>query len=387
MSSRGCKAEEEREYRVSEPRQHPQGFTEYRVTARIISKKTADVVEITVFKRYSDFKKLHSELSYIHRNLFRKSEEFPAFPRAQVFGRFDEAVIEERRRSAEEMLQFTVNIPALYNSPQLKDFFKDGEVSRPLELAAANDAPSLPAPLIPLPSGEGELPGSWPSLSTGWAVSGGLPQSLSRSESDGGGEAVHTALHGPSPHGPAPHSPPRHTPGTMSWILVRAKQRRQTPPSIQELRKSAMRPSCRPDPISVTRSWHCLTHVPRKVWMSAGPSPGRAAEHQRALLRVPTRCKPAEQLGGTDRRPEQHTTRRRTPRRLAKAAPAPEGAAGQRNVRIGAPGARRVGWCRLPEGGSRLYQGGAGEGSHWGVRSGLQLLPQRGGHSAERGTR
>ncbi|XP_041037750.1 sorting nexin-15 isoform X2 [Carcharodon carcharias] len=218
MSSRGCKAEEEREYRVSEPRQHPQGFTEYRVTARIISKKTADVVEITVFKRYSDFKKLHSELSYIHRNLFRKSEEFPAFPRAQVFGRFDEAVIEERRRSAEEMLQFTVNIPALYNSPQLKDFFKDGEVSRPLELAAANDAPSLPAPLIPLPSGEGELPGSWPSLSTGWAVSGGLPQSLSRSESDGGGEAVHTALHGPSPHGPAPHSPPRHTPGTVDEL-------------------------------------------------------------------------------------------------------------------------------------------------------------------------
>ncbi|XP_051901143.1 sorting nexin-15 isoform X2 [Pristis pectinata] len=139
------------EYRVSEPRQHPQGFTEYRVTARV-----------TVFKRYSDFKKLHSELSYIHRNLFRKLEEFPAFPKAQVFGRFDEAVIEERRRCAEEMLQFTVDIPALCNSPQLKDFFKDGEACWPLELAAPKDASALPEPLIPLPSGSGETPGSWP---------------------------------------------------------------------------------------------------------------------------------------------------------------------------------------------------------------------------------
>lgn len=39
-------------------------------------------------------------------------------------GRFDEAVIEERRKATEEMLLFTTSIPALYNSPQLKDFFR-----------------------------------------------------------------------------------------------------------------------------------------------------------------------------------------------------------------------------------------------------------------------
>ncbi|XP_069749934.1 sorting nexin-15 isoform X2 [Narcine bancroftii] len=118
---------------------------------QIISKKTPDVKEVTVFKRYSDFKKLHGELSYIHRNLFRKLEEFPVFPKAQVFGRFDQDVIEERRRCAEAMLQFTVNIPALYNSPQLKDFFKDGETRWPLELATPKDIAVLPEPLIPLP--------------------------------------------------------------------------------------------------------------------------------------------------------------------------------------------------------------------------------------------
>ncbi|XP_072407010.1 sorting nexin-15 isoform X1 [Chiloscyllium punctatum] len=186
MSWRRGKADDIR-YRVSDPRQHPHGFTEYRVTVTIFSPKTADVKEITVYKRYSDFKKLHAELSYIHRNLFRKSEEFPAFPRAQVFGRFEEAVIEERRRCAEEMLQFTINIPALSNSPQLKDFFKDGEVSRPLELGAPQDPSSLPAPLIPLPSGEGRTPEWFPRQSP---ESRRYSQPPTRSEQEVGGEAA-----------------------------------------------------------------------------------------------------------------------------------------------------------------------------------------------------
>lgn len=33
-------------------------------------------------------------------------------------------MIEERRSAAEHMLLFTTSIPALYNSPQLKDFFR-----------------------------------------------------------------------------------------------------------------------------------------------------------------------------------------------------------------------------------------------------------------------
>lgn len=42
--------------------------------------------QVVVWKRYSDFRKLHGDLAYTHRNLFRRLEEFPAFPRAQVFG-------------------------------------------------------------------------------------------------------------------------------------------------------------------------------------------------------------------------------------------------------------------------------------------------------------
>ncbi|KAK7170998.1 hypothetical protein R3I94_001030 [Phoxinus phoxinus] len=155
--SRKSKTEEYyRFFTVTDPRTHEKGHTEYKVTARFVSKtQPENVKEVVVWKRYSELKKLHGDLAYTHRNLFRRLEEFPPFPRAQVFGRFDEAVIEERRKAAEDMLLFSTNIPALYNSPQLKDFFRGGEVRRPLETAAVST--DLPPPLIPLPERNAEL--------------------------------------------------------------------------------------------------------------------------------------------------------------------------------------------------------------------------------------
>ncbi|XP_066514797.1 protein ARV1 [Hoplias malabaricus] len=92
---------------------------------KIISRKNPEEVqEITVWKRYSDFKKLHKDLWQIHRNLYRQSELFPPFAKAKVFGRFDESVIEERRQCSEDLLQFSANIPALYGSQYIQDFFK-----------------------------------------------------------------------------------------------------------------------------------------------------------------------------------------------------------------------------------------------------------------------
>ncbi|KAF3697653.1 Sorting nexin-15 [Channa argus] len=149
--SRKQKEEYYRFFTVSDPRAHEKGHTEYKVSARFVSKRhPEDVKEVVVWRRFSELKKLHGELAYTHRNLFRRQEEFPPFPRAQVFGRFDDAVIEERRKAAEDMLLFATSIPALYNSPQLKDFFKGGEVTRPLD-PSLTSAGSLPPPLIPLP--------------------------------------------------------------------------------------------------------------------------------------------------------------------------------------------------------------------------------------------
>ncbi|XP_038587178.1 sorting nexin-15 isoform X1 [Micropterus salmoides] len=150
--SRKPKDEYYRFFTVTDPRTHEKGHTEYKVTARFVSKRhPEDVKEVVVWRRFSELKKLHGELAYTHKNLFRRQEEFPPFPRAQVFGRFDEAVIEERRKATEAMLLFTTSIPALYNSPQLKDFFRGGEVTRPLDPTPVSSAGPLPPPLIPLP--------------------------------------------------------------------------------------------------------------------------------------------------------------------------------------------------------------------------------------------
>ncbi|NXD36809.1 KS6C1 kinase, partial [Copsychus sechellarum] len=135
LSPRERGADLARFYTVTEPRRHPRGHTVYKVTARIVSRKNPeDVQEIVVWKRYSDFKKLHKELWQIHKNLCRHTELFPPFAKAIVFGRFDETVIEERRQCAEDLLQFSANIPALYNSKQLEEFFKGGEVHDGSEL-------------------------------------------------------------------------------------------------------------------------------------------------------------------------------------------------------------------------------------------------------------
>ncbi|XP_037679992.1 ribosomal protein S6 kinase delta-1 isoform X2 [Choloepus didactylus] len=140
-STRERGADLARFYTVTEPQRHPRGYTVYKVTARVVSRRNPeDVQEIIVWKRYSDFKKLHKELWQIHKNLFRHSELFPPFAKGIVFGRFDEVVIEERRQCAEDLLQFSANIPALYNSKQLEDFFKGGIINDGSELIGPAEA-------------------------------------------------------------------------------------------------------------------------------------------------------------------------------------------------------------------------------------------------------
>uniref|UniRef100_A0A4W5QAK6 Sorting nexin 15 n=1 Tax=Hucho hucho TaxID=62062 RepID=A0A4W5QAK6_9TELE len=87
----------------------------------IIKIRALSSIDVGV-RRYSELKKLYGEQLCTHKNLFGR-QEFPPH-RGQVFCRFDEGVIEERRSAAEAMLLFTTNIPALYNIPQLKDFFR-----------------------------------------------------------------------------------------------------------------------------------------------------------------------------------------------------------------------------------------------------------------------
>ncbi|XP_072298366.1 ribosomal protein S6 kinase delta-1 [Eucyclogobius newberryi] len=135
MISQRDKGELARFYTVTDPKKHTKGYTVYKVTARIISRKNPeDVQEITVWKRYNDFRKLHQNLWQLHKNVCSQSELFPPFAKAKVFGRFDDTVIEERRQCSEDLLQFSANIPALYSSQHIQEFFKGGEVHDGSEL-------------------------------------------------------------------------------------------------------------------------------------------------------------------------------------------------------------------------------------------------------------
>uniref|UniRef100_A0A3Q0RCN3 Ribosomal protein S6 kinase polypeptide 1 n=1 Tax=Amphilophus citrinellus TaxID=61819 RepID=A0A3Q0RCN3_AMPCI len=164
MISQRDRGELARFYTVTDPKKHRKGYTVYKVTARIISRKNPeDVQEITVWKRYSDFRKLHQNLWQLHRNVCGQSELFPPFAKAKVFGRFDDSVIEERRQCSEDLLQFSANIPALYNSQHIQDFFKVKDTFPPFIFPHLS---SLLPPLFPSPDSLVSCPPSVPLLQT-----------------------------------------------------------------------------------------------------------------------------------------------------------------------------------------------------------------------------
>ncbi|KAG8182339.1 hypothetical protein JTE90_028183 [Oedothorax gibbosus] len=111
---------------VSEPVLHKKGYTLYKVTSKVFPKNSVEAVtEVTVWKRYNDFKKLHKALSTLHQNLYLK-DTFPPFAKTRIFGRFQPDVIEERRQSAHQLLQFAANCSPLFTSQVFVKFFEDG---------------------------------------------------------------------------------------------------------------------------------------------------------------------------------------------------------------------------------------------------------------------
>ncbi|PIK57511.1 hypothetical protein BSL78_05575 [Apostichopus japonicus] len=84
-----------------------------------------EIIEVVVWKRYNDFKKLHKALSAVYFNL-RRPGKFPEFAKSKIFGRFEESVIEERRQSALELLEFTSRVPILAKCVHMLEFFQVG---------------------------------------------------------------------------------------------------------------------------------------------------------------------------------------------------------------------------------------------------------------------
>ncbi|VDH89444.1 Hypothetical predicted protein [Mytilus galloprovincialis] len=113
-------------FNVSDPTLHPNGFTIYKVTIRVFRMSESDkLTEIIIWKRYNDFKELYKGMINLHKALHRRNP-FPVFAKPKLFGRFEETVIEERRKSHIDLLVFIGSQPHLYNLKFLKNFLRFG---------------------------------------------------------------------------------------------------------------------------------------------------------------------------------------------------------------------------------------------------------------------
>ncbi|CAL1675981.1 unnamed protein product [Lasius platythorax] len=113
-----------RRFIITETRRHKKGFTIYKVTSVVFLKSShEELSKVSVWKRYNDFKKLHLELSSLHKRLGIK-EAFPTLPKSKYFGRFEAEVVEERKKYALKFLEFVGRYSYLYSSDTFITFFE-----------------------------------------------------------------------------------------------------------------------------------------------------------------------------------------------------------------------------------------------------------------------
>ncbi|XP_014226655.1 ribosomal protein S6 kinase delta-1 [Trichogramma pretiosum] len=108
---------------ISETSRHKRGFTIYKVTSLMFLKSAPDVIsKVSIWKRYSDFKKLHSSIQSLHSSLKIK-EPMPPFLKPTFFRRFETEVIEQRKECATKLLEFIGRYDALFTSDIFTNFF------------------------------------------------------------------------------------------------------------------------------------------------------------------------------------------------------------------------------------------------------------------------
>uniref|UniRef100_A0A1Y9H9M0 Ribosomal protein S6 kinase delta-1 n=1 Tax=Anopheles farauti TaxID=69004 RepID=A0A1Y9H9M0_9DIPT len=111
----------------SETRKY-RGFTIYRITSIVFPRSHPEgLTRVTLWKRFSEVKKLYKELVRRHRER-HLSGTVPALADHSYFKRFDPAVIEERKRYILQLLEFAGQEPLLYRSHAFLNFFTRGIV-------------------------------------------------------------------------------------------------------------------------------------------------------------------------------------------------------------------------------------------------------------------
>ena len=99
-------------------------YTTYKVVYRFLPKDINESIkELSVWKRFRDFKELNHVMYNHHVNLHRR-DKFPEFIKSKFWNRFDEKVIEERKQCSLKLLQFVGSQSHLYRHEKFIDFFE-----------------------------------------------------------------------------------------------------------------------------------------------------------------------------------------------------------------------------------------------------------------------
>uniref|UniRef100_A0A182PC35 Ribosomal protein S6 kinase delta-1 n=1 Tax=Anopheles epiroticus TaxID=199890 RepID=A0A182PC35_9DIPT len=104
------------------------GFTIYRITSIVFPRSHPEgLTRVTLWKRFSEVKKLYKELVRRHRERHLPGA-VPSLADPSYFNRFDPVVIEERKRYILKLLEFAGQEPLLYRSHAFLNFFTRGIV-------------------------------------------------------------------------------------------------------------------------------------------------------------------------------------------------------------------------------------------------------------------
>ncbi|CAG9764913.1 unnamed protein product [Ceutorhynchus assimilis] len=125
-----------RMFDIPEISKHKDGFTIYRVVSFLYPESCPDAVtKLIVWKRFNDFKTLHKEIKLIHKNL-KLIDNVPNLPKSSLFKRFDEEIINQRKRSILNLLEYIGSHSQLFTAPVFVKFFETSHT--PAELLSSN---------------------------------------------------------------------------------------------------------------------------------------------------------------------------------------------------------------------------------------------------------
>ena len=111
-------------FEINEVNKNESTYTSYKVVYRFLPKDLNESIkELTVWKRFRDFKDLYQIMSDYHVSLHRK-DKFPEFTKSKFWNRFEDKVIEERKESSLKLLQFIGSQSHLYRHEKFLEFFE-----------------------------------------------------------------------------------------------------------------------------------------------------------------------------------------------------------------------------------------------------------------------